>query len=88
LEADPGVVDGQLVAVVEHHTPLEPHTKPLEEVCTAARTAANAALSAVACAVSLRKYAQPTSTANANDPKMRPAASVAMSKDCPRLRWE
>jgi hypothetical protein len=86
LEAEVGVVDGQLVAVDEHHTPLPPHVKVPGEVCTAARTAASAALSAAACAVSRRKYAQPMSTANAMDPKMRPVASVIMSSDCPRLR--
>jgi hypothetical protein len=88
LEAEVGVVDGQAVAVDEHHTPLELQVKPLGDVYAAARTAASAALSAAACAVSLRKYAQPTSTANAMDPKMAPDASVTMSRDCPRLEWE
>jgi hypothetical protein len=85
LAAVVGVVVGQLVAVDEHHTTPEPQVKLLEDACTAARTAASAAVSAAACAVSLRKYAQPTSTANARDPKMTPVASVTISRDCPRL---
>jgi hypothetical protein len=85
LAAEVGAVDGQAVGVVEHQTPLVPHVKLLGELCTAARTAASAALSAVACAVSRRKYPQPTSTASARDPKIRPVPSVAMSNACPRL---
>jgi hypothetical protein len=55
LVAAPGVVAGQAVAVDEHHTLPEPHTKLLGELYMAARTAASAALSAVACAVSRPK---------------------------------
>ncbi|HUO31174.1 MAG TPA: hypothetical protein VMU80_18265 [Bryobacteraceae bacterium] len=55
FEAVPGGVLGQVLAVDEHHTPLDPHVKPPGDDFTAARTAASAALSAAACAVSLRK---------------------------------